>query len=402
MARPWFNLFHIYQPPGWSQAVIRKVTHEAYRPLFRELVKDPSLRVTLNMCASLTEQLAKQGQKDVLRNICVCAERGQIEFTGSAAYHPILALLPQKEVRRQIKLNEDINKKYFGEAYAPSGFFIPEMCYSASVAKIVAQMGYDWLILDEIAHSGVIGRTKFDVGYRHADIPVHIIFRNRVISDLFFMTELRSPRAFHKRVKEDSRSLPGLITAFDGENLGHHNPTLLQTWLRLARSSQYTLSTLTDYLATRRRWTSVRPIASSWASREDELREGIPYSLWQYPGNPLHAALWQLTRLALADTDIAHRERSRLDRTLASDQYWWASAMPWWSREILLTSAHRLVRLIERSSRKATHRDKATKLYASFEVMVEEWQKSGRADAIRERYLAAEPFTRLFGGETVN
>jgi 4-alpha-glucanotransferase len=133
----WTNFLHIYQPPTQTEQIVRKVTEEGYRTLGRVLKASPKARVTLNISAVLTQQLDCYGLDDVISDLRKLAERGQIEFTGSAIYHPILPLIPKDEVIRQIKLNTEVNRSYFGDSYNPKGFFLPEMCYSVDIARTV-------------------------------------------------------------------------------------------------------------------------------------------------------------------------------------------------------------------------------------------------------------------------
>ena len=111
----WSNFLHIYQPPTQTEEIVRKVTDEGYRTLVRVLGEAPESKITLNVNAVLTEQLARYGLDDVILGLRELAERGQIEFTGSAMYHPILPLIPEDEVIRQVKLNNEVNQRYFGE-----------------------------------------------------------------------------------------------------------------------------------------------------------------------------------------------------------------------------------------------------------------------------------------------
>src|SRR3990170_755493 len=144
----WVNLLHIYQPPTQTEEITRRVTDECYRKLVDILLGHPQARVTLNINACLTEQLDRYGLHDVIDGLRALAERHQIEFTGSAMYHPILPLIPPAEMRRQIELNTEVNRRYFGDAYAPQGLFPPEMCYSFQVAQVAADLGFRWLIVD--------------------------------------------------------------------------------------------------------------------------------------------------------------------------------------------------------------------------------------------------------------
>jgi len=121
----WANFLHVYQPPTQTPEVVEQVANECYRKLVAILRRYPEAKLTLNISACLTEQLDRYGLGDVLDGIRECAERGQLELTGSAKYHPILPLIPEDEVRRQIRLNTETNSAFFGDAYRPRGFFAP-------------------------------------------------------------------------------------------------------------------------------------------------------------------------------------------------------------------------------------------------------------------------------------
>jgi len=179
----WANFLHIYQPPTQTEEIVRKVTEECYRTQVRVLEEAPNAKITLNISAILTEQLGRYGFLDVIEGLKRLAERGQIEFTGSAMYHPILPLISRVEVIRQIRLNTEVNRHYFGEVYRPQGFFPPEMCYSLEVAKIVAEMGFRWIVIDEIAFNGRIGQVKNDRIYTIKGLPdLEVFFKERPFS----------------------------------------------------------------------------------------------------------------------------------------------------------------------------------------------------------------------------
>ena len=73
---------------------------------------------------------------------------------------------------------------------------------------------------------------------------------------------------------------------------------------------------------------------SSWSTEIKDLKEKIPYPLWQHPENKLHQYQWQLTNLFIGlinqvkDNSNYKEARELLDKALASDQYWWASIKP--------------------------------------------------------------------------
>lgn len=388
----WANLFHIYQPPDWEGKVIRKVAKESYRPLLAILKKQKKIRLTININGSLTEQLVKLKLNDILTDLKLLARKRRIEFTGSAKYHVILPKLPRAEVVRQIRLNTITNRKYLGAAYRPKGFYLPEMCYSKAVAKIVAQEKFRWLALDEIAYHGKLGKVDWQQGYQIKDLPLKVIFRNRLVSDWF----LGKPgQEVKQKVKKLFNQNKPLILAMDGETLGHHRPGMDKVFKELIGHNKVQAITFSDFLKEFSSFKTIVPQASSWASSERELSQGIPYELWQHPENPIHRLQWQLFNLVLKTVlgkkqDPAFKEaRTLLDKSINSDPFWWASAHPWWSVEIVEQGAMRLVKTI--SSLKtvtAPKIKKANKLADRINQLAHRWQQTGKAQREKEKFLA--------------
>jgi predicted glycosyl hydrolase (DUF1957 family) len=403
----WANFFHIYQPPHWPKTIIAKVARQSYRPLLKILGRHPGLKITLNISGSLTEQLAKNGSLDIIKNIKALAHKRQIELVGTALYHPILPLLPEREIIRQIEQNTLLNKKFFGHHYQPRGFFPPEMCYSKKVGKIVEKMKFQWLILDEISGNGKLGEIKYDRAYLTSKTGLQIVFRNRTISDyLSFHSDSHRPNDFWPVVRRDGRSNKILITAMDGENLGHHRPGLNRLWEKLVTHTIVQTMTISGLLAHYQKEKIIQPRAASWSSREIELHKNNPYGLWHDPANPIHYWQWQLIDKVIKHLNASqkgkqyHRARRLLDQQLASDQFWWASAKPWWSLDIIEKKTNELVRTAclvdgDRSLKKI-----GEKIIG----LARTWQREQKFQTIARDYLAAEERdnVRFIGGKKIS
>ena len=179
----WANFLHIYQPPTQKPFWVKKIADESYRRIVAELKRAPDAKLTLNVSAVLVELFDKNGCLDIVEDLKLLMKRGQVELTASAKFHPLLPKLPREEIIRQINLNNETNKKYFGEVYKPRGFFPPEMGFSSEVAKIAADLGYEWIIVDELSFPR--GSSGVDYGkiYEIKDIPnFNIYFRERKMS----------------------------------------------------------------------------------------------------------------------------------------------------------------------------------------------------------------------------
>ena len=168
----WAPFLHFYQPSTQYHAVLKKVCNESYRPLLKMLIGHPDAKVTVNMCGVLTEMLNDHGAADVIDDIKQLAKNKQLEFVDSAKYHPILPLLPEKEIKRQIKLNRQTNEYFFKQTYKPKGVFPPEMCYSDEVGRVVRELNYDWLLISGVASQGpwpmdFISEVNYDLSLIH-------------------------------------------------------------------------------------------------------------------------------------------------------------------------------------------------------------------------------------------
>ncbi len=400
----WANFFHIYQPPEWPAKIIKKVASESYRPVLAILKRNPNIKITLNISGSLTEQLAAHKLTDIIDGIKLLAKRGQIEFTGTAIYHPILPLLPSKEIVRQINLNTVKNKKYFGPIYRPQGFFPPEMAYGRKVVTAIELLGFRWIIADEISYDGSLNSCNFDALYRIQDTKIFIVFRNRKISDYFaFHGNPSKPEEFWSAAEKDGRSSTALITAMDGENLGHHRQGWDEYWQQLVTSESVTTTTISELLHKYSKEKIISPRRASWSSQQREIKRGSPYVLWDDPHNTIHQLQWRLLRHVTDLVEGSKRAstyktaRALLDKRLASDQFWWASAKPWWSLEILTKKTDELLAIVTLINQQDSLSKKLVREIIGTAKM---WQDENIFKTKADEYLASEEDAgvRFIGG----
>lgn len=400
----WANFLHIYQPPTQKEFWVKKIANESYRKVLAGLKKRPDAKATININAGLTELFDQYGCNDIIADLKLLAERGQIELTGSAKYHPFLPLMPKAEIIRQIELNTITNKKYFGGAYAPTGFFPPEMAYDRKVGDIVASMGFKWLILDELAHSGDVKKINWSQLYTlKGNDDFLIFFREREASFRILSAEIGMSvltgdmlvQLLGDRVDENEY----LITAMDGETFGHHRPGLEQLLFDLYENDKLTAVTLSELPELFTKRSPIDPRPSSWALMKRDIEQNTPFSRWQGKDNEIHTMQWELTNLAIQSiasmkkTDKKFSEvRGLLDRALHSDQYWWASAMPWWSIEMIEAGARDLNGVVQATPIDAPEKKRAEKLYHNIVFTAFDWQRSDKVDTLAK--LADEDVTQ--------
>lgn len=404
----WVNFFHIYQPPGWNEEIIRKVARESYQPIADVLRRNPNAKLTLNFSGSLIEQLAALGYDELLATYRRLIERGQIELVGTAMYHPILPLIPEAEIRRQIEFNHDIHQKIFGLKRFPKGFFAPEMAFAPSLVPVLQDLGFEWIVVDETVLQGRIGQARFDQRHQ-TDSGFTIVVRNHPVSNYFaFSTDIDNFELTHQTLTTDERSTNWLVTAMDGEIIGHHRPGADRLWEKLLQADDITTATISAYIDELKGREVVEPISSSWSSQESELERKIPFGLWDHPENPIHQLQWKLTRLVI---DAVHRSltdpayaaaRQLLDRALASDKYWWASASPWWDMPIVLRETQKLADVIDPLTTLPVEiKNQVAKCMDEVTKTVEHWERDGLAKQRQATYLKDTGAVRYMAGERV-
>ncbi len=371
----WANLLHFYQPPIQLPEVLRKIVVESYRPLIEVFAQHPQAKATVNINAVLTEMLVESGHGDVVDGLRELAERGQIEFVGSAKYHAILPLIPKGEQRRQIRRNHLTNKHFFGDGYQPKGFFPPEMCYDRSFLDVIHDVGHEWVIMSGVGCPAPWPVDKIYQTMSNDGVPMSVIFRDDVLSNKISFQDIDG-----KGFIEHLRSAHGndrdmyIVTAMDAETFGHHIENWDQLFLAEAYESVAPYESVVEArplaASTRRLLTmtqapqatdvvvsatiselfehfpkadTVEPRPSSWSTTHEDLDAGVPYPLWKAPGNYIHKLQWEHVDIALelvakaqevADGAVSQRHaeiaRGLMDPALHSCQFWWASRRPHW------------------------------------------------------------------------
>lgn len=419
----WAPILHFYQPPTQFPAVLKRICDESYRPLITLLGEFERGRATVNINGSLTEMLLNCGHQDVVAGLRRLAEQGRIELLGSGMYHPILPLIPGTEIVRQIELNHATNRRAFGDVYAPRGFFPPELAYGPTILEAVASTGHHWILASGIACTAewpvrvvhrIEGHPKLSVLFRDDIVSNRISFKD--IDGFGFIDHLRSLG------RDDASTY--VVTAMDAETFGHH----VRDWERLflahvyaqfdneptpvapdvkqsvslaaqhrhildvpaPRGRELRVVTASELLDVFPAGAPTAPRASSWSSSGDDLTRGVPYPLWQDPGNSAHRLLWRHLRLCIELVDSANRAtspdarryadiaRGLLDQALHSCQFWWASRRPMWD-----------LNMIERGLAE----QRAVALNAMKAVALCKTDDPRRADA-EDRYVIAEDVSR--------
>lgn len=353
----WAPIFHIYQPSIQNEEMVVKINRECYKPLLNLIGEYDDVHINLNINGVLIESLYKFELNDTMELLKNLVKEKKIELLGSAKFHPILPLIPEKEIRRQILMNEEILSNEF-ESWEKKGFFPPELAIDSKLAEIVKELGYKWIIMSGVACEGHPSRNKIF----KSPSGLQIFFRDESLSNQIAFNYI-SAKEFVEELKNLSESVNNinkdeffLITAMDGETFGHHiknhEKKFLKNVFDLVKDESINIefvSKLDKHFMINKNQLSV--MSSSWSTTNQDLKDDIPYPLWNHPKNNIHQYFWKIVKnlnkliKIVEDIDSSDNEKVKnyisgarwyYNRGIASDSLWWANPERYlWSPNLL-------------------------------------------------------------------
>ncbi|MFX1256578.1 MAG: hypothetical protein ACFFAN_01865 [Promethearchaeota archaeon] len=369
----WAPLLHIYQPPTQEIEILKLINKECYKPLFSMLEEHNNAKFCLNINGVLIELFYEFGLEDTMELVKNLVSENKLEILGTGIYHPILPLIPKKEVYRQIQKNEEINRKEFGNSWQRKGFFPPELAISSKIAKIVYELGYKWVIQSGIAcpveNNGI--DWPYDKIYRSPN-GLQLFFRDDILSNKISFNKLTAKvfvkdiKTMYRNKKIDYKDDTYILTAMDGETFGHHIKNYEKTFLGrslelIAEQDDIEIIFISDldcHFPIDKK--SIIPKQSSWSTTYDDLLKNIPFPLWKHPDNDVHKYYWKIVKslnklINLADNldltenweieNYYNTARYFYDRGLYSCPVWWANSQRGtWSPNLIYKGLEFLLR----------------------------------------------------------
>lgn len=396
----WANFLHIYQPAAQQQDILEAVVNQSYRPLLSGIKSQKHIRLTFNVSGALLELLDTYGYHDLIDILREAGDEGRIEFTSSAKYHAILPFLSSEEMLRQITANDETLKFFLGTAYKPRGFFPPEMAYTPAILPVIEQLEFTWILLDEIAATGEPGHVDYTSIYKIKNSKLKVFFRERRLSNLIMSAVVRSAETLREAMRDELKDDRYILTAMDGETFGHHRPGLEKMLFDVLSSPDANLLTISELISLYPHAQTVSPVESTWASSKQDIERGVQFLSWGDPENKIHTWQRELVDLTLKEMyamdtrDVGYPlVRKKMDAALASDHFWWASAKPWWSVEMIEEGAYRILETLRSIPNVPKEKlDRASKLYEHIISTAFTWQRTGK---IREMMKEQQSILRI-------
>ncbi|MBP7927569.1 hypothetical protein KAZ57_00270 [Patescibacteria group bacterium] len=299
-------VFHLYQPPTQKKSVLKQIVESCYIPLIKSIKNSKHLKATLDVPLSLTYQLEAAGYTDLLSSIKDLYENEKVELVSSAAYHPLLTKLPDSLVEREIVMDEFSMAHYFGKNKGfegeeamlikdLNGFFPPELAVNLELVKLINDLEYKWILVDEIALPK--DTNPLDVVHELPEMDLQVVSRNRQVSNLISFkrdTNIDDILGSILSIKEKNKDL---VIALDGETFGHHYKEgiyLLETLVDALAKSGINILTVSELVERSVAKPLSTLIESTWSSTRDDIDSGEPYPMWQHKSNQLQKVEWEL------------------------------------------------------------------------------------------------------------
>jgi hypothetical protein len=376
------------------------------------MVLNKDLKATLNISGALLEALEKNNHEDILRMVVKLHDNGQLELTSTAKFHAFLPLMSKVDVIRQIQLNNDCLRNYFGSDLQIEGFFPPEMGFSSGLVPILQELNFKWVILDEIsATRGDFIEFPGDHIPVIKDTSIKVILRNRRFSNLIMSALVRNQYELSRILDTEDSHRKYIVTGMDGETFGHHRPGLVPVLESILSNTQHPVVLVRELLANNLGlpFKEFVPQPSTWASSPQDIERNVQFLSWKDPDNEIHSLQWELVNLITGFVNSLPSNSSArldLDVALASDHFWWASAKPWWGLEMVEDGAYRLYAIaLNYAKPDDSVLTLAKDLYFKIISKAFEWQRTGIIRKRREsEFNARIPFidrTLERGGEHI-
>jgi predicted glycosyl hydrolase (DUF1957 family) len=406
----WSNIIDFYQPPNINRSEFERIVNRSYIQIIKIFEQNPKLSTTINLPGSTIDLLIKTGFGKLINSISGLAERGQIDFTMTPSYQPMIPLTDDDDMDRQILAHNKICERYFGIYYKPQGLYSPYLAHSPKVSKVGARFALKWIAVDE----SVLGRRNYQSLFMDKTaggillMPVHREASNRLNGSFKASHFPKSASEFIQGLtKLSSDKHKYIITATEAQYFGHKHSGrqgLLRALFRENKIKAVSVSQLRKYV---KRKEFAKPNNSSSETLINGNGQSKPFALWENNKNPIINSLWKMYKLASDEIRSAGskgdsqyiRARNMLDFASGAANWSMSSCWPWWDKEYSLKVADDLaIAVFVLSSSSAKTKEKAIAMRQELHDTVEQFEKSGEPHKIQKNYLKTNkiPFDRYF------
>jgi len=313
-------------PPEPVSRGFHRIYGEYHRPLLH-LLAEMSVPVALSVPWGLTERWHADGYHEALHLCGHLRREHPVEFVATAAYHPILPLLPREAIERQVFHDYHRHSELF-EDWDCRGFVPPEMAYGPELIPILKEQGYEWCAVDDSTYCCLAEEPPKNHVALCGGLPV--LLRSSLWSKAL-IGAARSGASGSELARELQAGLGGwfgeesgyALLAVDTECFGLHRrgslACLRDFLLALNESADFSLLCPGELLERFPHQPDEVP-PGTWRTTEEQFWEGEFFVPWQSRYSKAHSYLWELTELAV---ESVAKLQEKLDRSLHSGFFWW-------------------------------------------------------------------------------
>lgn len=399
----WANLIDMYQPPNCDRSVLEKIIKQSYLPLLKIFEQNPDSRFTLNLPGCTVELMIRTGFGDVIKKIAELGERGQVDFTMTPKYQPLIPFHGDDDIDRQIEAHNKICKRYFGISYNPQGLYSPSLAYSQRVSKAGARFTLKWVVVDE---NSIRGKSQNGYNSLYMDKSAGGILlmgcrrdvSNQLGGSLWARKIPRSVSEFLQATLKQTSNDKYLITAIEARNFGYDNPGrhgLLRALYKDNKLRAVTISHLRRFI---KRKDSIRAVDGSSVTEKEDSKKRRPFLVWENDRNPIHQSLWKLFKMAISELKNAAakgdpqfiRAREMIDSSAAAVNWSMVSCSPWWAPDYTRQAADDLaIAIFVLLSSAPKVKDQAIALRVKIYEQMDQFEKSGERKKTQKAFLKA-------------
>lgn len=322
---------HLYQPPNQDKGLLEKITRESYLSLIEGILSHDKALFAVDIARSVIELLEKSNTgQEFLKKFNEALELGKISLVNTAAYHPILPLIPEEEIARQVKLNEEKLLQMFHQK--PAGVFPPEMALNAEIIEVLDKAGYLWTITDDVPFSCCHGAVPFNWIPKQKQGEIAVFLRSNFWSNKIAFNSVNG-REFVEILEKELTSWFGnqdgyLVIWVDWETFGHHKKGAVESFInpffdKIAESKNIHLVS-PEYLLGKYPQKEIDIPSGSWSTSASDFRNENYWPLWKNPDSKFHKLWWELTDLILKIKRDIKDEKTLMvfDKAIYSCQTW--------------------------------------------------------------------------------
>ena len=324
---------HWYQPYTQKPEILKKIAEESYIPILNSIERNCLGTINCDIAASLIFQLAS-GAPEVLERFRKLKDHGKISLVNTAAYHPILPLVPSEYGKRQLEKNKKAYLEHglIGAKERLSGVFPPEMAYGDILTQIFSKMKYSWTVTDDLPFN-IFYKKPTPATFIASVNGIACLLRSRLWSSEMSFNMPKGDEFAEKLCREFPKQFKDnvyqayIVLWTDAETFGVHHKSAVGHFLTPFFTAVKKLPMNLESCESLPRLYPTKKIvvpAGSWSSNASDI-ETAPYNIWKYPKNEWTILWWKLADIILKIDSEYPESRELTGKVLYSCQTWWWS-----------------------------------------------------------------------------